>query len=191
MKSPWRLIPHECEEGLRNLDYDARLLRVHLPYPVLRFYSWKSPCVSYGYFQKAPSFGIPFPAYRRLTGGGIVFHDKDLTYSLTYPRDSELPWSVRRSYEAIHRLLQKALLSLGIETSLCRDSQHGNLCFENPVAGDLLHRGRKIAGAAQRRMENHLLHQGTILVERLGVNRLKLVDAVIAEFRESYDITFR
>jgi lipoate-protein ligase A len=35
-------------------------------------------------------------------------------------------------------------------------------CFENPVAFDLLADGIKIAGAAQRRTQRGLLHQGSI-----------------------------
>ena len=187
---PWRLIPHETEEGLHNLEFDAQLLKEKLPDPILRFYSWKKPCVSYGYFQKKPSLFGNLPAYRRVTGGGIVFHDKDLTYSLTYPRGSVLPWSVKRSYGEIHRILQRALHCLGIESIQCAEENRGELCFENPVVGDLLYEGKKIAGAAQRRMGNHLLHEGTILMTALPVDRVQLIEAMTKAFEETYQISF-
>ena len=189
-KPLWRLIPHETEEGLYNLEFDAQLLKEKLPYPILRFYSWKRPCISYGYFQKKPFLLGNLPAYRRITGGGIVFHDKDLTYSLTYPRGSVLPWSVKRSYGEIHRILQRALHCLGIESIQCTEEDRGELCFENPVVGDLLYEGKKIAGAAQRRMGNHLLHQGTILIEKLNIGHSQLTEAIAKAFEEIYEVTF-
>ena len=189
MKSPWRLIPHETREGSYNLSFDARLLEKRFPQTVLRFYSWSRRCVSYGYFQNPP-LNPKWPAYRRVTGGGTVFHDKDLTYSLIYPRDSYLPWSVRRSYCEIHRVIQEALQSLGIATFQCTEEKRGGFCFTSPVPGDLLYQERKIAGAAQRRMGGHLLHQGSILVEPLGVDRLQLSDAMVEAFGRKYQVTF-
>lgn len=189
-KPLWRLIPHETEEGLHNLEFDAQLLKEKLPDPILRFYSWKSPCVSYGYLQKKPSLLGNLPAYRRVTGGGIVFHDKDLTYSLTYPRESILPWSVKRSYREIHGVIQRTLVSFGIHTILCAEENRGHFCFESPVVGDLLYKGKKIAGAAQRRKGSHLLHQGTILVEYLGIDRFRLVEAIVEEFKRNYGVIF-
>ena len=186
---PWRLIPHETNEGSSNLAFDARLLTGNFPFPILRFYSWNSPCISYGYFQTPPEVGN-LPAYRRITGGGIVFHDKDLTYSLTYPRRTPLPWSIRRSYLEIHRVIQRSLATLGVSAVQCAVDRPGNFCFESPIEGDLLYHGKKIAGAAQRRMGNRLLHQGTLLIDRLDVERLQLMDAMIEEFERTYQIRF-
>ena len=186
-KAPWRLIPHETKDGSSNLAFDARLLTRNFPFPILRFYSWNPPCISYGYFQIPPETKN-IPAYRRITGGGIVFHDKDLTYSLTYPRSTTLPWSIKRSYIEIHCVIRRSLATLGVGVVQCGVDAPGNFCFESPIEGDLLYQGKKIAGAAQRRMGNRLLHQGTILVEHLGIDRLKLVDGMIEEFKKTYHI---
>lgn len=188
MRVPWRLIPHETGEGLANLAYDASLLEKALPFPILRFYSWKDPCISYGYFQTPPLSQIP--AYRRVTGGGIVFHDTDLTYSLTHPRMSVLPWSLKESCQAIHGVIQRALWALGVETTFCLVSQQGKFCFAHPTCGDLLYRRKKIVGSAQRRKGNHLLHEGTILVDPLGIDRLRLMEAILQAFQETYGISF-
>ena len=188
-RPPWRFIPHKTGEGSYNLALDAQLLKEKFPFPVLRFYSWASPCISYGYFQTPPPQN-GLPAYRRITGGGTVFHNKDLTYSLTYPRDSALPWGIKRSYCEIHRLIRQALQTLGIETVQGTEDNRGDFCFESPVSGDLLCEGKKVVGSAQRRMGNHLLHQGTIRVEQLGVDRLFLIEAILNEFRKTYSVTF-
>jgi lipoate-protein ligase A len=65
-------------------------------------------------------------------------------------------------------------------------------CFENPVLHDVLVRGRKVAGAAQRRTRAGLMHQGSIQPLKLppgfgaafaarlgGVVRLQSFDATI------------
>ncbi len=191
MKFRWQLIPHETGEGKANLSTDALLLDQKAPFPILRFYSWASPCISYGYFQSPPPESNRLPAHRRVTGGGTVFHDRDLVYSLIYPRGGVLPWSLKQSYLEIHHLLQKALGRLAILTGMNTDQRPGRLCFQSPVLGDLLYKGRKVAGAAQRRKGNHLLHEGSVLVEELGVDRFRLIEAMIREFMKTYPITFR
>jgi len=188
MKSRWQLISHEANDGKTNLEKDARLLDQKPPEPVLRFYSWSFPCVSYGYFQPPPSTNLP--AYRRVTGGGTVFHDKDLTYSLVYPRKSVLSWNAKAAYLEIHTLLYRAFQRLGVHTELSDGGQMGPLCFQSPVCGDLLYQGKKIAGASQRRKGNYLLHQGSILVEETGLDRFQLMDAITKEFEATYPITF-
>jgi len=56
----------------------------------LRFYQWKSPTLSLGYFQsysersKHPT-SLAADALRRLSGGGAILHDRELTYSLILP----------------------------------------------------------------------------------------------------------
>ena len=56
----------------------------------LRFYGWSEPTLSLGYFQTyadrqehPPS--LPCAAVRRLTGGGAILHDAELTYSIVLP----------------------------------------------------------------------------------------------------------
>ena len=189
IKVPWRLIPHEINDGAHNLALDAWLLKKRFPFPILRFYSWRRPCISYGYFQTPPPFeGLR--AYRRVTGGGIVFHDKDLTYSLIYPKDSVLPWSIKRATVGIHAVIQRSLGSLGFSVAPSREESRGTFCFKNPIIGDLVYQGKKIAGAAQRRMGNHLLHQGTILTDQLGILPRDLIRAVVDEFQKTYQVTF-
>jgi len=135
---------------------------------VLRFYGWTEPAATFGYFQKFSEVEktTPLrPLIRRPTGGGIVPHDVDWTYSFVVPPNHEW-YSVAavESYRRIHDWLRLAFAELKIETELapsCKKSLPGQ-CFAGHEKFDLLWHGKKIAGAAQRRNKLGLLVQGSI-----------------------------
>ena len=158
-----------------NMAIDEALLET-AGVPTLRFYRWRSPALSFGYFGKFSDVAIyaaKRDLIRRWTGGGIVFHGDDLTYSIVIPAsDPVFDESSIAIYEKIHRALAKALnTSSGrvelAESARCADRipQRGlptNDCFASPVRADVMMDGRKIAGAAQRRTRRGLLQQGSI-----------------------------
>ena len=76
---------------------DAALLQAapSLASPVLRFYSWAEPAATFGYFQKysdVERMTLLRPLVRRPTGGGLVPHDSDWTYSMVFPPGTA--WSI-------------------------------------------------------------------------------------------------
>jgi lipoate-protein ligase A len=102
---------------------------------------------------------------RRWTGGGIVPHGDDLTYSVIIPRAH--PFFRRRSldiYCALHEAIRVALEANHIDATLVdrSASKISEECFANAVRADVMSNGRKIAGAAHRRSRGGLLHQGSI-----------------------------
>jgi lipoate-protein ligase A len=136
--------------------------------PVLRFYGWTKPAATFGYFQKFSEVERAAhlrPLIRRPTGGGIVPHDADWTYSFIVPPNHE--WHSLKaieSYRQVHEWIQNAFTKLKIETELapsCKKSLPGQ-CFAGHEKFDLLWRGKKIAGAAQRRNKFGLLTQGSV-----------------------------
>lgn len=145
--------------------------------PVLRFYSWTEPAASFGYFQKYSEVErlTPLrPLVRRPTAGGIVPHDADWTYSLAFPTTHE--WyslTAIQSYERIHRWIQAAFMKLNVPTVLApeRRKAEAGQCFIGHEKFDLLWRGQKIAGAAQRRTRDGLLIQGSIQPPPLPLQR--------------------
>lgn len=136
--------------------------------PVLRVYRWRGNWASLGYFglideaREAVS-GVDF--VRRWTGGGIVDHRADWTYTLVVPKGQPLA-SARAgaSYEWLHGVLAEVLREEGHEVGLSGEAgAAGGLCFVNPVRHDLVDlQGRKLAGAGQRRGGRGLLHQGSV-----------------------------
>lgn len=138
--------------------------------PLLRVYRWKGEWASLGYFnrwEEAHEFFPEIQWVRRWTGGGLVDHRNDWTYSLIIPKSFELSrLKGGESYCFIHKTLQSALQKEddGIQLSPPKSSS-GASCFQNPVEFDLLtSQGLKIAGAAQKRGKEGLLHQGSVSI---------------------------
>ena len=162
---PWRLLVHGPASAARNMAVDEAILR-EIGEPVLRLYEWNEPTLSLGYFQAATLAGER-PFVRRYTGGGLVDHAHDITYTVVLPRAH--PWmqlSAPESYATIHRGVQAVLAAAGLATELTSHAAETDAasCFQKPVRFDLMSGGRKISGAAQRRTREGMLHQGSILL---------------------------
>ena len=162
-----RLLLDGKSSAYQNMAIDESLLR-HAQVPVLRIYGWEEACVSIGYFQKSSVVPPGVSFVRRYTGGGLVEHGKDLTYTLVLPADHPLSLAgTLPSYRAIHEGIASALQTAGIGCHLATaqpKKDHAS-CFLKPVPADVLDsKGNKLAGAAQRRTKQGCLHQGSILL---------------------------
>ncbi len=164
-----------------NMAIDEAMLE-YATIPLIRFYRWQSPALSFGYFGRftdVASYQRERDLVRRWTGGGIVFHGEDLTYSILIPaNDAAFAELSMWIYEKIHRALCDGLSRNGVDAELVgparcahRTPQRGvptYSCFANPVRADVMINGRKVAGAAQRRTRRGLLQQGSIQGIDLG-----------------------
>jgi lipoate-protein ligase A len=107
-----------------NMALDEALLESmsRLGQPVLRFYGWTEPAATFGYFQKYADVEHATrlrPLIRRPTGGGIVPHDADWTYSVAFPPGHE--WhslKAEESYRRVHEWIQSAFAKLDVNTEL-------------------------------------------------------------------------
>lgn len=154
-----------CDEALLNL----------CDQPVLRIFRWAAPWVSAGYFTPlalAKSVRPGLPVCRRWTGGGIVIHEGDFTFSLVVPAGEPLArMRPAESYRKIHETVAAAMASQGTEAALAPGGgPAGGECFVSPVAHDVVSSGRKVAGGAQRRTRRGLLHQGSIQGAATGLD---------------------
>jgi lipoate-protein ligase A len=201
------IAPHSAA---MNMAIDEALLESAAA-PSIRFYRWESPALSFGYFGRFADVAgnaSERDLVRRWTGGGIVFHGDDLTYSIVIPAtEPAFGESSMSIYEKIHCALRDALLAIGQRAAVAaggssrRSSMatadnpgrtmtarraaiidRGYNCFANPVRADVLLNGRKIAGAAQRRTRPGLLHQGSIQNVDLGNG---LVERFASELSEA------
>lgn len=190
MTETWNFLQSPPADAATNMAVDEALLRTaeERGRPLLRVYSWMRPAVSIGYFQKFPAhLADKYEIVRRSTGGGLVYHGNggDTTYTVVVPPEQRLyTMSTTDSYRAIHKAVAIALehcsreshsrLSVAVPRKSFAAtipalhkaqgaSPHGSYeCFQNPVQGDVVADGRKLAGAAQRRTKWGLLHQGSI-----------------------------
>jgi lipoate-protein ligase A len=167
----WRLLIDGPAAPPRNMAVDEALLR-EVREPVLRIYQWSVPAVSLGYFQPHALAGER-PFVRRYTGGGLVDHAHDVTYTIVLPRTH--PWmelSMPESYCIIHKGVQAALAACGVASELTPVAQavESDACFQKAVPFDIVAGESKLSGAAQRRTREGLLHQGSILLPEPKMN---------------------
>lgn len=184
----WLLLRSGTGEAAFNMAFDEALLEAlpRLGQPVLRFYGWTEPAATFGYFQNFAGVERSTslrPLIRRPTGGGVVPHDADWTYSLAFPAGHE--WHSLRadeSYRRAHAWIQAAFAALGTETELAAAGKRSapGQCFVGHEKFDLLWHGRKIAGAAQRRNRLGLLIQGSVQPPPLPLARADWERAMIA-----------
>jgi len=131
--------------------------------PVLRLYGWSPPAISIGYFQsveqevnvrRCTQIGIDI--VRRVTGGGAVLHESEVTYSFI---TRKYPQNILESYRMISDPIVNGLINLGFHKARF-----------DPI-NDVVVDGKKVSGNAQTRKEGVLLQHGTIL---LNVNFEKM-----------------
>jgi lipoyl(octanoyl) transferase len=174
-------LPHD---GPRNMAIDEWLWQ-NATAPTLRVYRWLGHWMSIGYFSKHVSVPAGCDFVRRPTGGGVVDHRDDWTYTLVVPRGhgiAELPGA--ESYRLIHQALCEALRAEGVDCALvtAESEATGDRCFVKPVLHDLIDaNGNKIAGAGQRRGRNGLLHQGSVVVPVEAAQRGERIAGLLAD----------
>lgn len=141
---------------------------------VLRMYEWASPVLSLGRNQRARGVYLDaelarrgISVVRRPTGGRALLHHREITYSVTAPAGGE---GLAAVYHRVNALLLNALAALGVAAVLARPGSRSRLptalpCFAEPAAGEIIVRGRKLAGSAQWRDDGAVLQHGSILVD--------------------------
>jgi lipoate-protein ligase A len=169
LNSDWLYLELECHAAPYNMAFDEALLEAAGAHgqPLLRFYGWTEPAASFGYFQRIrdiEQLTALRPLVRRPTGGGLVPHDADWTYSLAFPPGQR--WhqlSAVESYREVHEWILRAFNGLGVALQLSPGGvAGGGQCFAGAERFDVLAGARKVAGAAQRRNRSGLLIQGSI-----------------------------
>ena len=143
----WLLLNTGPGPAAFNMALDEALLESmsRLGRPVLRFYDWTEPAATFGYFQKYADVERAThlsPLIRRPTGGGIVPHNADWTYSLVFPPGHE--WHLLKaeeSYRRAHEWIQASFAKLKVATRLAPNARKDRSraeCFAGHEKFDLL-----------------------------------------------------
>jgi lipoyl(octanoyl) transferase len=162
------VMPDESFDGPMQMSLDEILLK-RVSRPMLRFYKWNVPCVTFGYFQShalVSELHSGLPLVRRWTGGGAVIHGEDLTFSLMIPPGNPVSaMTSPRFYREFHGAVAKVL---GGKLAGEEDITRGPFCFSAPSMDDLMVGSKKVLGGAIRRSGGALLYQGSLVVQPGG-----------------------
>jgi len=186
MPDTWLFIPWHVASGPFNMALDAAMLRLPPTRPVLRVYGWHSGglfdestggspgCVTLGRFQRGLDPAVVgslsrFGLTRRATGGGAIYHWREVTYSITGSLDSLRLFSGREAaYARFHNAWMAALAGVGrfSKKLLWMPSQRGDserndggerlFCFTRRTGYDVLVDYAE-AGLAHSRAHEHKL----------------------------------
>lgn len=184
----WRWLDSGAADGVTQMAVDAALMdraRTHNE-AVLRVYAWSEPTLSFGRhetvrgrFSESTLAARGVRAVRRATGGRVLLHDHEVTYSVTAPTDDDAP--LPSTYAAINALLLDALRLLGVAATVAPGGaplRPGDAtCFAEPSAGELVVGDRKLVGSAQVRERGALLQHGSILLADDQPRIAELADA--------------
>ena len=169
-------------------DFLFRSLRDE-PQTYLRFYGWERPTASLGYSQDirkvvdieyCKKHGID--VVRRMTGGKLVLHHKEVTYSLCSSDRETFTSTLADSYKLISQALMRGFEKMGLSPCLADappDSYiKGHLpCFSYPARDEIEVDGKKIVGSAQKRTGAKFIQHGSIPLEE-NEGLLELVSAL-------------
>lgn len=162
------ILPDMPLDGPMQMALDEILLE-RVIRPTFRIYRWSAPWVTFGYFQNEEAARRRWPhlpRVRRWSGGGMVLHGEDLTFSLLFPAGepaARIP--AAEFYRRLHALMAEALLPLlggGVALAGSDEVRSGEACFSSPSRDDLILHGKKVLGGAQRRRGGALLYQGSL-----------------------------
>ena len=177
----WRLIDTGPLAGPDNMAVDEALLDCFDPdssLPVLRLYGWSPPAFSLGRYQNAAEVldlerckALGVPVVRRITGGGVIYHADELTYSVVCAaRHLPRARTVKESFERLCGFLLVTYRKLGLNAAFAVErhsagvklGERAAFCFAGKEEYDIVVAGRKVGGNAQRRLKGVIFQHGSI-----------------------------
>lgn len=186
----WKHFDTGTRNAAANMALDAALLAdlKDEEDAILHFYDWEGDAATYGHFIDPDNFlnmdGVSKSALdlaKRPTGGGIIFHNCDLAFSVlvpsTHPAFSTNPlenyafvntrviWAIGQILDLSAELLPEEPQPLDV---YCK-----SFCMAKPTKYDVMIQGKKIGGAAQRKTRDGYLHQGSIAIGFLPESYLR------------------
>ncbi len=172
----WRFLDSGDLDGAEQMSLDAGLMdrARETGEALLRVYGWSRPTLSFGRHESVLGRFDPdvlelanVGAVRRPTGGRVLMHHREVTYSVTAPAPEGE--RLQESYRRINAMLMAAIARLGVRVAEAPVSTPrrpgGAACFAEPSAGELVVDGRKLVGSAQVRERGALLQHGSILID--------------------------
>ncbi len=172
--STWRFLNSHIGTAQHNMAVDESLLLCYkeADMPILRLYGWENALSVGRYSNLWRSLNQEtlqeqhIPCVRRISGGGILVHGGDVSYSLIMPRDWLREKGVKESYRHLCSFLIRLYEKLGYKADFTgehrADRSRSDICLAGNEVYDILIEGKKIGGNAQRHTRHALLQHGSI-----------------------------
>lgn len=169
----FRFIKTDALDAVHNMAIDKALALSYKKdnLPIFRLYTWQQS-FTIGASQTLDDYNTKFEEFKnsgakRMTGGGILFHGHDVSYSLILPNSEFENLSVKKSYEKICSFLITFYQHLGLNASYAKDIEtiqlsKSNFCQVGFEAYDIIIDGVKIGGNAQKRAKSMIFQHGSI-----------------------------
>jgi lipoyl(octanoyl) transferase len=178
MKS-FRLIRSGASSAAYNMALDEKIFKRYLEdgISVFRVYRWRNPSFTYGFSQNPVNLidlskcaTDSVEVVKRMTGGGILFHDDEITYSFICSKsDLGEPQDVFVAYRNICQFLLRFYESLGMAPVFALDAESFHkrcaphqLCSAAQEKYDIVINGKKIGGNAQKRRRQVIFQHGSV-----------------------------
>ena len=201
------ILPDRKKHPFKNMEEDLLLLYRNpaLDSILFRHYEWEIPCWTCGYSQKFQyvvecTGGSTTSIFRRATGGGIVPHFDDWTFTLLIGKgNSHYLVPPRNFYNIVHTLIAGILKEYfqipailhACQKDICNGAPPTE-CFISPVLSDVLHEdsGEKVAGAAIKKTREGILLQGSVQKKHLhAVDWIKFKEELIKGLSMAFEIS--
>lgn len=161
-----------------HMQRDATLLSTlkERAVPCVHHYDWAGVCLTYGYFIDPDALVCLEEARRRdvhlarrPTGGGALLHHHDLSFSVLVPASCpQFSTNTLANYALINEAVKRAIAAFLRDEDSIQLSQGGGasakFCRTQHTPYDLLFKGRKVGGSAQRRTQEGFLHQSSLFL---------------------------
>ncbi|MEZ5314980.1 MAG: lipoate--protein ligase family protein [Chlamydiales bacterium] len=177
----WRCLDTGIRNAAANMALDSALLAdaEYEREATLHFYEWEREAATFGYFIDPKKFlnleeivNKKIDLAKRPTGGGIIFHNCDLAFSIIVPASHPaFSNNSLENYAFVNRRVVEIITSmtdlsthLFVENLEPFDNDCKSFCMAMPTKYDVMIQGKKVGGAAQRKTKYGYLHQGSIAI---------------------------
>ncbi|RXK14423.1 ligase [Halarcobacter mediterraneus] len=196
LQSEFRVINSGRNNAKNNMATDEALLSCYEneEQAILRVYYWNKSFTigisqdfeTYSYLKEYTDFA------KRITGGGVLFHGHDISYSLVIPTVFLKDLTIKKSYEFICQFILNFYKKLNLDANYAKDCSDitlskSDFCQVGFEAYDIIVNGKKIGGNAQRRTKKAIFQHGSIPLESLNNSFDKKIGTTLKEFDINLD----
>ncbi|MEI7542571.1 MAG: lipoate--protein ligase family protein [bacterium] len=179
-----RYIPFLKYSPYENMAIDEYMISYYekIRQPVFRLYAWSPAGISVGKNQEVLKDinlenckSKAVPVVRRITGGGAIYHNNEVTYSIVCSEKdlSENNLTVKESFEKVNQFILKMYAKCGLVAAYAKEFQpaakqienNSAFCFASNEEYDIIIKGKKIGGNAQARKKDLIFQHGSIPIK--------------------------